>query len=259
MISTQPLPAETIQKFLPADPFLSLPAVDAVTYVVEPVEADRRAIGRILQGPNHCIVALSSCAAFEGCTISLNGCAVVEEREWRLARIDGLQFAGLPVVVTSSAATVRGAVAAIKAGACNYLGKPFEPDLVREAVDKALALGAEERAARARRADARKRLASLSGRENEVMRQVVEGAANKQVAARLGLSEKTIEVYRSRVMKKFGVQGIAELVRAALLAETPVFAAESEPIVAMSAADASPSEQEIWRRQKSDFRLASGA
>ncbi len=102
---------------------------------------------------------------------------------------------------------------AMKAGAVDFLTKPFRADELLECVERALTRAAEQRQRGADRTEARRQLDLLTPREFEVMQFVVTGMLNKQTAAELGTAEKTIKVHRGRVMKKLGIASVAELVR----------------------------------------------
>src|SRR6516165_7674231 len=101
---------------------------------------------------------------------------------------------------------------AMKAGAVDFLPKPFRDAELLECVERALARAAEQRRRGAEKTEARRVLDSLTPREFEVMQLVVAGMLNKQIAAELGTAEKTIKVHRGRVMKKLGIVSVAELV-----------------------------------------------
>jgi len=102
---------------------------------------------------------------------------------------------------------------AMKAGAIDFLPKPFRDTELLECVERALARAADQRLRGAQKTEARRLLDLLTPREFEVMRLVVTGMLNKQIAAELGTAEKTIKVHRGRVMKKLGIVSVAELVR----------------------------------------------
>jgi FixJ family two-component response regulator len=106
---------------------------------------------------------------------------------------------------------------AMKAGAVDFLTKPVDDETLLEAVSRALARSAEFLRRKAQRASARAKLNRLTPREFEVMRSIIAGLLNKQIAAELGAAEKTVKIHRGRVMEKMGVTSVAELVR---LAET---------------------------------------
>ena len=102
---------------------------------------------------------------------------------------------------------------AMKAGAVDFLPKPFRANALLECVERALARAAEQRRRGAQKTEARRLLDLLTPREFEVMQLVVRGMLNKQIAGELGTAEKTIKVHRGRVMKKLGIASVAELVR----------------------------------------------
>jgi RNA polymerase sigma factor (sigma-70 family) len=119
----------------------------------------------------------------------------------------------LPVIMLTAHGDVSMAVRAVKAGAIDFLEKPVNDQVLLERVRHALAVDARVRAKQGRRRDLGARLATLTPRERQVMDLVAAGRANKQIAAELGISEKTIEVHRRRVMEKMEVHSAVELVR----------------------------------------------
>jgi FixJ family two-component response regulator len=104
-------------------------------------------------------------------------------------------------------------VQAMKAGAVDFLSKPFRDDELLQCVERALARSAEQRRRSVERNEARRLLALLTPREFEVMELVVTGKLNKQIAGELGTAEKTVKVHRGRMMQKLRVASVAELVR----------------------------------------------
>jgi FixJ family two-component response regulator len=119
----------------------------------------------------------------------------------------------LPVVFLSGHGDIVTSVRAMKAGAVDFLTKPFEAEALIGAVRRALDSDSAARSARDARREVRSRMASLTPRERQVMAQLVEGRLNKQIAAELGASEKTIKVHRARVLQKMAARSIAALVR----------------------------------------------
>jgi FixJ family two-component response regulator len=146
------------------------------------------------------------------------GCIVIDLVLPDMSGIDLLQQLAqrgcrLPVVFMSGLASVTAAVKAIQLGSIDFLEKPFEMAHMVDTVQQALRLDRKRREDGNDRAELLRRFASLTPREVEVMELVVQGAANKEVAARLGLSPKTIEVHRANVMRKTRARSLAELVR----------------------------------------------
>jgi FixJ family two-component response regulator len=102
---------------------------------------------------------------------------------------------------------------AMKAGAVDFLSKPFRDDELLQCVERALIRSAEQRGRSAERNESRRLLDLLTPREFEVMQLVITGMLNKQIAGELGTAEKTVKVHRGRMMQKLGVTSVAELVR----------------------------------------------
>ena len=122
----------------------------------------------------------------------------------------------MPVVFMSGMARVSEAVDAIKLGSIDFVEKPFDLQAMINAVNKAISLDLERRHAAAVDAALARRFQRLTTREREVLDLIVSGAANKEVAATLGLSPKTVEVHRANVMRKTQAGSLAELVRMCL-------------------------------------------
>jgi len=151
------------------------------------------------------------------------GCLVLDVRMPGMSGLDlqaelARRGVELPTIVITGHAEVSMAVRAVKAGAIDFIEKPFSDQLLLDRVRQALEIDLEAREARRRREDARRRLATLTAREREVLNLVVAGKANKEIASALGVSPKTVEVHRAHVMSKMCVDSLAELIRVTLLA-----------------------------------------
>jgi len=126
------------------------------------------------------------------------------------------------IVFITGHGDIPSSVRAIKAGAVDFLTKPFkETDLMR-AVHAAIAQDRDARRKRAELGELRQRLSSLTPREREVLPLIVSGLLNKQAASKLGISDVTIQIHRSKIMKKMGAGSLAELVRMAGRLEIPM-------------------------------------
>ena len=119
----------------------------------------------------------------------------------------------IPIVFVSAHADVPTAVNAMKGGAVDFIQKPFDYRQAVAVVRRALERDAQARERHARRAQLAERLAALTERERGVLQRVVEGKANKVIAAELDISVKTVEAHRAKVMEKMGVDSVAELVQ----------------------------------------------
>ena len=151
------------------------------------------------------------------------GCLVLDVRMPGMSGLDlqaelARRGVELPTIVITGHAEVSMAVRAVKAGAIDFIEKPFSDQLLLDRVRQALEVDLEAREVRRRREDARRRLATLTAREREVLNLVVAGKANKEIASALGVSPKTVEVHRAHVMSKMCVDSLAELIRITLLA-----------------------------------------
>lgn len=135
-----------------------------------------------------------------------------------VARLKGLGIVH-PVIVLTGHADVALAIEAMKAGVLDFLEKPFDDEALLSAVRSALAKGEGELGRRAEQAEVERRVASLTDRERDVFEAIVAGDSNKAAAIKLGISPRTVEIYRANVMEKMGARSLSELVRLALQQE----------------------------------------
>ena len=177
------------------------------------------AVGRLIRSAGHKVETFGSPREFfERSRPDEPGCLVVDLRMPDLSGLELQEAMGragyhLPVIFMSGHADIQSTVKAIQGGAIDFLIKPFDERQLLEAIDRATALDLEERAARAGRDALRARLNLLTPREREVCMFVAAGRLNKQIAAELGIAEKTVKAHRARVMAKLQAPSVAELVR----------------------------------------------
>jgi two-component system response regulator FixJ len=207
------------------------PASRAV-HVVDDDDAVRRALAMLFRSAGIPVEAHPSGLAFLEALPFLRedavGCVLTDVR---MPSLDGLELlrrlkeGGFrrPVLVMTAHGDVSTAVRAMKAGAVDFVEKPFEDDTLLAAIDAALgtpqAAGPAGPAGPAGADDAAERVAALSPREREVLDLLIAGKPNKHIARDLGLSPRTVEVHRARMMARLGVGSLAEAVRLAVQAE----------------------------------------
>ena len=166
----------------------------------------------------------SAIAFLEALPEVTSGCVVTDVRMPEMTGIElvrRLKAQGftLPIIMITGHADVPLAVEAMKAGVADFIEKPFNDDILLAAIATALRSGEEGRRGAAEVAEITGRLTSLSGREREVLDGLVAGHANKVIAFDLGISPRTVEIYRANVMTKMKAASLSELVRMAMLAE----------------------------------------
>jgi two-component system response regulator FixJ len=151
-----------------------------------------------------------------------DGCALLDIN---MPVMDGLELQaqllkrgiGLPVVMMTGEGDIHSAVGAMKAGAVDFIEKPYDDDVLIKAIESAFAR--RSRLDQQREAvEAAKRISELSTREREVLESLMAGHPNKVIAYELGISVRTVEVHRARMMHRLGVHQLAEAVRLAIMA-----------------------------------------
>ncbi|AZO54699.1 MULTISPECIES: response regulator FixJ [unclassified Mesorhizobium] len=198
---------------------------DLVHVVDDDVDV-RKSLGFLLATADFAVRLHESATAFlSTATSHLDGCIVTDVR---MPGIDGIGFlrqlrAGghtIPVIVMTGHADVALAVQAMKEGAADFIEKPFDDEILIEAIRSALANRNQANAAHPQSADIRARLSTLSERERQVLDGLVSGLPNKTIAHDLGISPRTVEIHRANVMSKMGASSLSHLVRMALIVES---------------------------------------
>lgn len=198
---------------------------EAVVHVVDDDDALRDSIGFLLASAGIAWRSYpSALALLDRVDVLETGCILTDVRMPAMSGLElvqELKRRGVPhpVIVLTGHADVALAVQAMKAGVGDFLEKPFQPEALLASVRQALASG-EERLIRAReRADIERRIVQLTSREHEVFTAVARGLSNKEAAIELGISPRTVEIYRANVMSKMQADTLSQLVRMALAAE----------------------------------------
>jgi FixJ family two-component response regulator len=133
-----------------------------------------------------------------------------------------LDRSDMPIIFITGYGDVPTSVRAMKAGAAEFLTKPFSDEVLRRAIAKAIRRSHAKLGQEAEMRDLRSRYASLTPRERQIMTLVVSGLLNKRIATELGISEITVKAHRGRVMRKMRVDSLADLVRAAAALDVPL-------------------------------------
>ena len=199
-------------------------AADRTVFVVDDDEAALHSLCLLLRINGLPNQGYSSAGEFlDALSPDKRGCVITD---LRMPEVDGVQLirklksmgSVLPVIVITGHADISNAVDAMKAGATDFVEKPYESELILRLVRAALEQNDDAMDANSARTRVRARMASLTSRERQVLDLVVEGASNKMIAAGLGISPRTVEIYRASVMSKMRADSLSELVRMSLAA-----------------------------------------
>jgi two-component system, LuxR family, response regulator FixJ len=198
-------------------------ALERTVYVVDDDAAVRRSLERLLESAGIRVISYETSFAFlEAAPGLAPGCVLLD---LKMPEMDGLELqallrkcnVSLPAIVMTGQGDVQSAVRAMKAGAIDFIEKPCNDDVLLDAIEAALTkpnradLGRDT-------AEAARRMATLTPREHQVLDALVKGRPNKVIAFDLGISVRTVEVHRARMMERLGVRQLAEAIRLAVLA-----------------------------------------
>src|SRR5262245_8339288 len=198
---------------------------DITVHVIDDDEAARHSLAFLLGTAKIAVKTYESATAFlDSITGVKSGCIITDVRMPGMSGIELLRKlkelgVALPVIVVTGHGDVPLAVEAMKIGAADFLEKPFDDEVMLQAVRSACNQQRSNDMHKAERAEIDSRLASLSNREREVLQGLVRGLANKQIAFDLGISPRTVEIYRANLMTKMQASSLSDLVRMALIAE----------------------------------------
>jgi FixJ family two-component response regulator len=194
---------------------------ESIVFVIDDDPSFRRSTEMLIGSAGLSVQAFSSAEEFlRSRRPNVPGCLVLDVRLPQLSGLDLQQELakagiGIPIIFITGHGDIPMTVQAMKAGATEFLTKPFREQDLLDTIHRAINSDRAARLKRARLEDLRGRYQSLTAREREVMAHVVRGLLNKQIAEELGTTEKTIKVHRGHIMQKMGMRSLADLVRTA--------------------------------------------
>ena len=212
-----------------------MPSEALVVHVIDDDEAMRQSLAFLFRTARIQAETYESASAFLSALPQIKvGCVVTDVRMPGLSGLDLLRRLrelniGVPVIVMTGHGDVPLAVEAMKSGAADFLEKPFDDEALLGAVRSALSKNATDHERQAQKSVIKDRLASLSSRERDVLEGLVAGNPNKTIAYDLGISPRTVEIYRANVMTKMQAGSLSELVRMAIVGDILGNAPEPKP------------------------------
>lgn len=195
----------------------------AVVFVVDDDQAMRNSLKWLIESVGVQVESFASADEFLAqYQPGRAGCLVLDVRMPGMSGLDLQEYLvekdiHIPVVIITGHGDVPMAVRAMKGGAIDFIEKPFNDEVLLDAIRRAIAYEEQQRSQHVENLHIQQRLAHLTPREHEVMEMVTEGRSNKEIANALGVSAKTIEAHRARVMEKMQAGSLAELVRMVLV------------------------------------------
>ncbi|MCK6395256.1 response regulator transcription factor [Zoogloea sp.] len=198
---------------------------EQIIYLVDDDEALRDSLAWLLESQGFKVAAFASAEEFlKAWRPEFNGCLLLDVRMPGMSGLElherlRAQYSTLPIIFITGHGDVPMAVAALKKGAVDFIEKPFNDTELLRLVSQCLVTEQEHRARRRQDAEVSRRLDQLTQREREVLDLIIAGKLNKQIADVLGISIKTVEVHRARVMEKMAAQSLAELVQSVMAIE----------------------------------------
>jgi two-component system response regulator FixJ len=194
-----------------------------LVHVIDDDEDVRESLAFLLESAGFAVETYDSGTRFLESGAHESGCVVTDVR---MPGLDGLELAvrlkargsPLPVIVITGHADVPLAVEAMRSGVQDFIEKPFDDVTLITAIETALSRPQAPQGDRNQRLETLQRMESLSGRERQVLQALVGGQSNKAMARDLGISPRTVEIYRAKVMTKMGAESLSQLVRMSILA-----------------------------------------
>jgi two-component system, LuxR family, response regulator FixJ len=203
---------------------MSMTQPEPAIYVIDDDDAVRQSLEFLLKTAGYTVTGFESAKAFLEVLPELrSGCILTDVRMPEITGIDLLRRVkelgvDIPVIVITGHGDISLAVDAMKLGAVDFLEKPFDEDQLLAALKSALNQDADQAERKAELSQIHDKLAVLSNRERQVLDGLVAGNANKTIAFDLGISPRTVEIYRANLMTKMGANSLSDLVRMAMMA-----------------------------------------
>jgi len=202
------------------------PLAQQTVFIVDDEPAIRRSLKLLIEMLGMPVRTFPSAASFlEAHKPGDAGCLILDLRMPGMSGL-GLQQElirrgfDIPIIVLTGYGDIPSAIRTLKSGAVEFLEKPVDDDVLLDHVRRALDLDSQHRRQRSEHDSVRERIKRLTPREREVLRLVVDGLASKEIAQKLHVSCKTVEAHRARIMIKMETDGVADLVRVVVSAET---------------------------------------
>jgi len=197
------------------------PTLDSTVFVIDDDASIRKSLSRLLRSAGYTTETFASAEEFLGRDhFNGIGCLLLDVQMPGLSGIDlqkELNKADyhMPIIFITGHGNIPMSVQAMKKGAVDFLTKPFDDKELLQTIEKAIEKDTHARAEYDESLDIRRRIELLTPRENEILPYIITGMLNKQIASKLGISEKTVKVHRGRIMEKLHVDSVAQLVRLA--------------------------------------------
>jgi len=201
---------------------------DQTIFIVDDDPGVRKSLRVLLEASDFQVRDYPSAKAFLADNIKTGGCLIADIR---MPEMGGLELqeelvrraVALPVIIVTGHGDVPLAVRAMRAGAIDFIEKPFDGDLLLVSLQRAIDVGQRERNRSVEAQKALELISQLTPRERQVLEQLVAGRSNKLAAFELSISPRTIEIHRARIMDKLNARSLSDLVRTALAASMPPF------------------------------------